>query len=167
MITFSILSLISRVSSISCCSFRSTFRIEATKSAILPGWSMLTMLRRISSEKRGLFSDICFISERIAWVRAFILLPLSIFSSRYSTSAAIGTWRVIGVRILNRLRVEMNMFIPPSGRLIFLTILATVPTEYRSSIEAGPSSSVPSSLSIVRPRMPPLLVNAFSTVAIS
>ncbi len=71
MSTCSMRACTSFISRIFCCSARSMLRMEVMKSAIFPGWSMLTMERRISSENSGLFSDTCFISLMSARVSAF------------------------------------------------------------------------------------------------
>ena len=128
------------ISRMRCWSSFSTFKIEAIKSATFPGWSMFTILRRISSEKSGLFSEISFISLRSARVSALTSKVSSSSSSRYSTSATIGAFSESTLRILNLFIVEMKILTPPSGRLIFLTIRAAVPTACKSAADGDSTS---------------------------
>ena len=102
--------------------------MEATKSAIFPGWSMFTMLSRISSENKGLFSDTCFISEIKARVKAWTSTESRLLLSRYSTAATNGVVGCSHFAIRKRLSVDTKMLMPPSGKLILRTILAAVPT---------------------------------------
>ncbi len=138
----------SMVSSISCCSERWTLRMLATKSAILPGWSMLTMLTRISSVNSGLFSDTLRISAMRARVSALTSRVSRFSSSRYSTPAERGGTSERYFMTRKRLTVWMKMLMPPSGRLILRTILAAVPTWCRSF---GAGLRVSSSLVRTRP----------------
>ena len=152
-------SVTSRVSSTVCFSAASMFRMEATKSAILPGSSIFTMLSRISSENSGLFSETCFISEISARVNARTSSDSMLLSSRYSTAAARGVSKDSTLAIRKRFRVDRKMLIPPSGRLILRTILAAVPTVYRSAASRRPLASWRGSesaplRSITRPTQP-------------
>ena len=130
------------VSRIFCCSARSMLRMEVMKSAILPGWSMFTMDRRISSENRGLFSATCFISLMSARVSAFTSGVSKFSSSRYCTATLMGAVACSTRFTRKRFTVEMKMFTPPSGRLMRRTIFAAVPTSKRSSASGFSTSSV-------------------------
>ena len=70
---------------------------------------MLTIFSRISSEKSGLSSDSCFISEISERVRALTSSEESLVSSRYSTAALKGYSSERNFLILNRFRVDMNI----------------------------------------------------------
>ena len=133
--TVSIRFLMLVISRTFCCSSFGIFRILAIKSAIFPGWSMLIILSRISSENKGLFSESCFISLKSALVSASTSSLFSSSSSRYCTAAAMGFISFTILRILKRFCVAINTFTPPSGKLIFLTIFATQPILYRSFVE--------------------------------
>ena len=98
------------------------------KSAILPGWSMLTMFRRICSENRGLPSEIFFISPISERVRARTSSESKLVSSRYSAATTMGFSGAMIFLIRKRFSVEMNTFRPPSGRFTLRMILAAVPT---------------------------------------
>ena len=126
--TFSRRSRTSIVSRIPCFSAAATLSMEATKSAIFPGWSMFTMLSRISSENNGLFSDTCFTSAIKARVSAWTSTDSRLRLSRYSTAATNGVVACRNLAMRKRRSVDTKMLMPPSGKLILRTILAAVPT---------------------------------------